>query len=77
MAMINGDTEQALGITAKANNEAKEIVEKLLAADVTKFDGLLALAAEEGKLDDGLRSMIKSFKVKYSMELEEVIANIR
>lgn len=76
MAMINGDTEQALGISAKANNEAKQIVDLLAAAGVTECGDLLALAAEEGKLDDGLRSMIKSFKVKYSVELKDVIARI-
>jgi len=76
MAMINGDTEQALGISAKANNEAKQIKDLLAAAGVTECGDLLALAAEEGKLDDGLRSMIKSFRVKYSVELKDVIARI-
>jgi len=76
MAMINGDTEQALGISAKANNEAKQIKDLLAAAGVTECGDLLALAAEEGKLDDGLRSMIKSFRVKYSIELKDVIARI-
>lgn len=76
MAMINGDTEQALGISAKANNEAKQIMDLLAAAGVTECGDLLALAAEEGKLDDSLRSMIKSFKVKYSMELQDLIERV-
>ncbi len=76
MAMINGDTEQALGISAKANNEAKQIKDLLAAAGVAECGDLLALAAEEGKLDDGLRSMIKSFKVKYSTELQDLIERV-
>lgn len=76
MAMINGDTEQALGIAAMANREAKDIVEQLTALGVDQAADLKALANEEGKLDDGLRSQIKSFKVKYSVELADVIAQI-
>lgn len=76
MAMINGDTEQALGIAAMANREAAEIREQLAALGIGCEGDLLALAAEEGKLEDGLRSKIKSFKVKYSMALSDVIANV-
>ncbi len=76
MAMINGDTEQALGISAKANNEAKQSKDLLAAAGVTECGDLLSRATEEGKLDDSLRSMIKSFKVKYSMELRDLIERV-